>query len=169
MPAIRASNPARGIVLDYEYAAHHGLFKMVTVNTLPCAETDSIQTASSAKSPWVRLRKGPRDTVMALTDRHIRNAEPKAKPYKLSDGGGRYLLVTPDGARYRRFDYRFAGKRRTLALGVYPTTTLSNARTRRDEAQALLAKGIDPSVAKKAAKRAAMHANENTFEAIAGD
>jgi integrase len=115
----------------------------------------------------VRLRKGPGDTVMALTDRHVRNAKPKAKPYKLSDGGGMYLLVTRDGARYWRLDYRFAGKRRTLALGVYPTTTLSNARTRRDEARALLAEGIDPSVAKKATKRAAKHANENTFEVIA--
>ena len=57
---------------------------------------------------------------MALTDTRIRNAKPKPKPYKLSDGGGMYLLVTPDGARYWRMDYRFAGKRRTLALGVYP-------------------------------------------------
>ena len=59
---------------------------------------------------------------MALTDTHIRNAKPKARPYKVSDGGGMYLLVTPDGARYWRLDYRFGGKRRTLALGVYPTT-----------------------------------------------
>ena len=55
---------------------------------------------------------------MALTDTHIRNAKPKPKAYKLSDGGGMYLLVMPDGARYWRMDYRFAGKRRTLALGV---------------------------------------------------
>ena len=104
---------------------------------------------------------------MALTDTHIRNAKPKAKAYKLSDGGGMYLLVKPDGARYWRLDYRFAGKRRTLALGVYPTTTLSNARTRREEARALLAQGTDPSEAKKASKRAAMHASETTFEVVA--
>lgn len=104
---------------------------------------------------------------MALTDRHIRNAKPTAKPYKLSDGGGMYLLVMPDGARYWRLDYRFAGKRRTLALGVYPTTMLSNARTRRDEARTLLADGIDPSVAKKETKRAAKHANDTTFEVVA--
>ena len=113
------------------------------------------------------MRKVPGDTVMALTDTHIRNAKPKARPYKVSDGGGMYLLVTPDGARYWRLDYRFGGKRRTLALGVYPTTMLSNARIRREEARALLAKDIDPSVAKKAAKRAAKHANETTFEVIA--
>jgi hypothetical protein len=60
------------------------------------------------------------DTVMSLTDTRIRNAKPKSKPYKLSDGAGMYLLVKPDGARYWRLDYRFAGKRRTLALGIYP-------------------------------------------------
>jgi Arm DNA-binding domain len=75
---------------------------------------------------------------MALTDTRIRNAKPKAKAYKLSDGGGMYLLVKPDGACYWRLDYRFAGKRRTLALGVYPTTTLFSARTQRDEAPELL-------------------------------
>src|ERR1700730_14699091 len=63
--------------------------------------------------------RGPGDTVMPLTDTHIRNAKPKAKSYKLSDGGGMYLLVKPDGARYWRLDYRFSGKRRTRALGVY--------------------------------------------------
>ena len=104
---------------------------------------------------------------MRLTDTHIRNAKPKAKSYKLSDGGGMYLLIKPDGPRYWRLDYRFSGKRRTLALGVYPTTTLSNARTRREEARALLAQDTDPSVAKKATKRAAKHANETTFEVIA--
>ena len=104
---------------------------------------------------------------MALTDTHIRNAKPKAKAYKLSDGGGMYLLVKPDGARYWRLDYRFAGKRRTLALGVYPTTALSNARTRREEARALLAQGNDPSVVKRKSKRAIEQASETTFEGIA--
>jgi integrase len=104
---------------------------------------------------------------MALTDTHIRNAKPKAKLYKLSDGGGMYLLVTPDGGRYWRLDYRFAGKRRTLALGIYPIVTLSNARAHREDARTSLAKGIDPSAVKKAAKRAAKLASENTFEAVA--
>ena len=57
---------------------------------------------------------------MPLTDTRIRNAKPKPRPYKLSDGGGLHLLIMPSGARYWRIDYRFAGKRRTLALGVYP-------------------------------------------------
>lgn len=104
---------------------------------------------------------------MPLTDTGIRKAKPRAQPYKVSDGGGMYLLVTPKGASYWRLDYRFAGKRRTLALGVYPTVTLSNARVRREDARVLLDKNIDPSIAKKASKRLAKLANENTFEAIA--
>jgi integrase len=104
---------------------------------------------------------------MPLTDTRIRNAKRQAQPYKLSDGGGMYLLVTPKGARYWRLDYRFAGKRRTLALGVYPTVSLSNARVRREEARALLDKNTDPIIAKKASKRLAKLANVNTFDAIA--
>src|SRR6516225_2874499 len=104
---------------------------------------------------------------MALTDTHVRRAKPSAKAYKLSDGGGMYLLVKPDGARYWRLDYRYAGKRRTLALGVYPIVTLSDARERRQEARKLLAENIDPRTAKKAAKKASMLATATMFEAVA--
>ena len=104
---------------------------------------------------------------MALTDIRIRNAKPTGNAYKLSDGGGMYLLMKPDGARYWRLDYRFAGKRRTLALGVYPIISLADARKRREDARELLAKDIDPGVAKKTAARDAKLASENTFEAIA--
>lgn len=104
---------------------------------------------------------------MPLTDTRVRNAKPTAKSYKLSDGGGMYMLVTPDGARYWRFDYRFAGKRRTLALGVYPAVSLASARNRREEARALLAASADPVVTKKAIKRDAKVTNENTFEVVA--
>jgi integrase len=107
------------------------------------------------------------DTVMTLTATRITNSKPAAKPYKLSDGGGMYLLITPDGGRYWRLDYRFAGKRRTLALGVYPTVTLASARERREQARRLLASAIDPGAAKIAAQRVAKIAGENTFEAIA--
>jgi Arm domain-containing DNA-binding protein len=104
---------------------------------------------------------------MPLTDARIRNAKAISKSYKLSDGGGMYLLVTSDGARHWRLDYRFAGKRRTLSLGIYPTVTLASARARREEARALLAKEQDPSAVKKATKRARRLAAENTFEAVA--
>ena len=101
---------------------------------------------------------------MLLTDAHIRNAKPTAKAFKLSDGGGMYLIVTPANARYWRMDLSV---RRTLAMGVYPTVSLATARASRDEARALLAKNIDPVTAKKASKRAAKLAHENTFELIA--
>ena len=86
---------------------------------------------------------------MALTDTRIRSAKPKPKPYKLSDGGGTYLLVMPDGARYWRMDYRFAGKRRTLALGVYPALSLSNARALREDARVSLAQASIPPLQRK--------------------
>ncbi len=104
---------------------------------------------------------------MPLTDIRIRNSKPTARSYKLTDGGGMYLLVAPNGARYWRLNYRFAGKRRTLALGVYPNVSLATARLRREDARALLEKDCDPNVAKKATKRAAKLANDNTFEFIA--
>lgn len=104
---------------------------------------------------------------MPLTDTRVRNSKPLTKTHKLSDGGGMYLLITPDGARYWRLDYRFAGKRRTLALGVYPAVALASARTRREDARKLLAQGIDPNAVKKAIKRDVKLASENTFEIIA--
>src|SRR6185295_11144187 len=96
-----------------------------------------------------------------------RNAKPRAMAYKVSDGGGMYLLVKPDGARYWRLDYRFAGKRRTLALGVYPIVTLSAARESREQARRLLVLNIDPSVEKKAKKQADIRAGKNTLELVA--
>jgi integrase len=104
---------------------------------------------------------------MPLTDTRIRNTKPAAKTCKLSDGGGMYLLVARSGARYWRMDYRFAGKRQTLAFGVYPTVTLATARKHREEARGLLAKNIEPSAARKATKRAAKLSSENTFEVVA--
>ncbi len=104
---------------------------------------------------------------MPLTNSRIRNAKPKLRPCKLSDGGGLHLLIMPSGARYWRMDYRFGGKRRTLALGVYPEVPLAQARTRREEARASLARDADPSSVKKATKRAARLASVNTFEAVA--
>ena len=87
-----------------------------------------------------------------LTDRLIRQAKAVDKPHKLADGGSMYLLVWPDGSRYWRLDYRFDGKRKTLALGVYPEVTLAEARKRRSVAKALLSKGQDPAAVRKAQK-----------------
>jgi diguanylate cyclase (GGDEF)-like protein/PAS domain S-box-containing protein len=90
--------------------------------------------------------------ALSLTDSRIRQTQPSSKTIKLSDGGGMYLLVRPDGSRYWRLDYRFGGKRKTLALGVYPQVSLDEARKRRHAAKALLAEGQDPSAVRKASK-----------------
>jgi diguanylate cyclase (GGDEF)-like protein/PAS domain S-box-containing protein len=87
-----------------------------------------------------------------LTVSLIRQVQPASKPVKLADGGGMYLLVRPEGARYWRLDYRFDGKRKTLALGVYPEVSLSEARKRRHTAKVLLAEGLDPGSVRKADK-----------------
>jgi len=104
---------------------------------------------------------------MPLTDVKCRNAKGKNKPHKLSDGGGLHLLVNVDGARYWRLAYRWHGKQRTLALGVYPTVGLMEARAARDDAKRSLAANMDPSTLKRERKRAAKVAVSNTFEAVA--
>src|SRR5215217_4439420 len=103
---------------------------------------------------------------MALTDTAVRNAKPAEKPYKLTHGKGLYLLVNAIG-KYWRLDYRFAGKRKTLALGVYPDVTLAKARERRDDARKLLAGDTDPSLVMAVNKRAKLDGAQNTFEALA--
>lgn len=82
---------------------------------------------------------------MPLTDVKCRSAKAQERPYKLSDGGGLYLLVTHGGGKYWRVAYRWHGKQRTLALGVYPTIGLMAARELRDDAKRELANGVDPS------------------------
>ncbi|WP_233863013.1 tyrosine-type recombinase/integrase [Paraburkholderia adhaesiva] len=104
---------------------------------------------------------------MALTDISIRNAKPIDRQQKLFDGGGLFLLVKPSGSRRWVLKYRFAGKEKSLALGVYPEVSLSEARKRRDEARDKLAAGTDPGEAKKTDKRAARLAASNSFEAVA--
>lgn len=86
-----------------------------------------------------------------LTDSVIRSAKRAEQPRKLSDGGGLYLLVAPNGGRYWRFNYRFKGKQKTLALGVYPDVGLAKARERLLEARQLPVDGIDPSHERRAA------------------
>lgn len=103
---------------------------------------------------------------MPLTSTTIRNAKPTAKTQKLSDGGGMYLEITPKGGTYWRLKYRFNGKEKRLALGVYPTISLKEAREKREEAKKLLAKGIDPNEAKKAQKRLQGESITNSFQAV---
>lgn len=104
---------------------------------------------------------------MALTAIEANKARATDKPQKLADGGGLYLLIHPNGSKYWRQDYRFAGKRKTLAIGVYPDVSLSDARERRDEARKLLANGADPSAVKKSKKAAGVILAGNSFEFVA--
>ncbi len=104
---------------------------------------------------------------MPLTEVVVRNAKPKDKPQKLTDGDGMFLYVHPNGGKYWRLQYRFAGKQKVLALGVYPEVSLADARERRMQARKLLAAGNDPGEVKKEAKRLMVLNSENTFGAIA--
>ncbi len=104
---------------------------------------------------------------MKLNDKKCHNAKPESKPYKMVDGGGLYLLVTPEGQKYWRLKYRYLGKEKLLALGVYPLTTLAEAREARNQAKKMLVAGKDPSAVKKENKRKALRASRNTFEAVA--
>ncbi len=102
---------------------------------------------------------------MALTATTIKTCKPKDKAYKLTDGGGLYLLVSPRGGKWWRFDYRFQSKRKTLSMGVYPAISLKDARDRRDEAKKQLANGIDPGMVRQSQKH--QQSQPNTFEAVA--
>ena len=107
---------------------------------------------------------------MALNDTRVKQVKSMgaANGEKYADGGGMYLHVTATG-KYWRLSYRFAGKQKTLALGVYPDVTLAKARERRAAARTLLADGIDPGVAKREERQSRADAAANTFETVARD
>ena len=101
---------------------------------------------------------------MPLKDVSVRNAKAGPRPRKLSDGGGLHVLIQPTGSKLWRLAYRFAGKQKTLALGVYPIVSLDEARRHRDEAKKLLARSVDPSVQRIADRHAG---KDGTFRAVA--
>ena len=104
---------------------------------------------------------------MALTALEVSKSKATDKPQRLADGGNMYLLVQPNGAKYWRMDYRLAGKRKTLAIGVYPDMSLAEARDRSEQARKLIANGVDPVAVKQAQKVASVALSENSFEIIA--
>ncbi|MDP3675980.1 MAG: integrase arm-type DNA-binding domain-containing protein [Novosphingobium sp.] len=106
---------------------------------------------------------------MALSDTVIRNAKPGAKPSKISDEKGLFLLVQPSGGKLWRMKYRFAGKEQKLSLGRYPDVSLKEARKRRDEARIMIASGTDPAAAKREAKLEAQSEATDTFAAVADE
>lgn len=100
---------------------------------------------------------------MSLTNLQIQKAKPKEKQYKLSDGRGMYLIVAPRGGRYWRLDYRFNGKRQTLSLGTFPSTSLKEARRKCANTKSLIEDGIDPSHQRKIK----LAGDKDSFEAVA--
>ncbi len=101
---------------------------------------------------------------MKLTNTHIKAAKARSSTYKMADGGGMYLLVKNNGHKYWRLDYRFRGKRKTLAFGVYPEVSLKDAREKRRKARIQLENGLDPGEVRREEKQALQ---VNNFEAIA--
>lgn len=104
---------------------------------------------------------------MAITNIQCKQAPAKDKPYKLAAGGGLYLLVQPNGQKYWRYKYRFNGKEKTMALGVYPEVTLAKATAGHQAARGVLAGGQDPMMAKKTQERADKLSHDTSFKVIA--
>lgn len=106
---------------------------------------------------------------MPLSDSKIRNLKPLDRVQKLSDGGGLYLYVPPQGSKLWRMNYRFEGRQKTLSFGPYPAVSLAEARTKREEAKANLRNGHDPSKKAKEEKYQQHLASISTFNAIADE
>lgn len=102
-----------------------------------------------------------------LTAVAVARAKPRAAAYKLAAGASLSLLVRPDGAKYWRWKYRYGGKEKTLAIGVYPAVSLAEARRSRDQARALHAQGVDPGAQRRVAKAAQVIAGAHTLELVA--
>ncbi len=106
---------------------------------------------------------------MSLTDTAIRNAKPRERDYKLADGGGLYLLITPPGGKLWRLKFRTDGREKKLAIGSYPEIGLGDARKRRDESREQLAAGKDPSREKQREKVRSRLQADNTFAGVAAE
>ena len=109
-------------------------------------------------------------TTTPLTDTKIKTSKAKEKDYKLSDGGGLYLLVTKAGGKHWKLKYRFNNKEKKLSLGAYPSISLSKARELREYYKSQIAMNIDPNEVlknQKATKEQEVIKNQNTFQKIA--
>ncbi|HRH03898.1 MAG TPA: integrase arm-type DNA-binding domain-containing protein [Bacteroidia bacterium] len=104
---------------------------------------------------------------MNLTDTVCKNIKPKNKPFKLTDSGGLYLHVFPNGSKYWRLKYRFQKKEKVLALGTYPFISLAQAREERENAKKHLVKQVDPIEVKRQQAKSIIHNSENTFKCVA--
>ncbi|MFM0079010.1 integrase arm-type DNA-binding domain-containing protein [Paraburkholderia sediminicola] len=114
-------------------------------------------------------QKMPRTLLHKLSRLTIVNAKPGPKPYTLSDGGRLYILVQPDGTKLWRWNYLFAGKTKTMALGTWPEVTEKEARAVHTAARERLRKGLDPMRERREAKAQARLRASATFEHVATD
>lgn len=105
--------------------------------------------------------------IQPLSETEVKKARAREKEYKLSDGFGLYLLVSPTGGKLWRMQYRFAGKQKLLSFGAYPSVSLADARHKREDARKILASGIDPSAVRKAQKAATISSALNSLEVVA--
>lgn len=104
---------------------------------------------------------------MKLSDFVCKKSTPETKPYKLFDGGGLYLHITPKGGKLWRLRYRYNNKEKLLALGSYPLISLSEARKKAFEAKEQLEQNVDPLASRQEAKRKAVLEAVSTFKAVA--
>lgn len=102
-----------------------------------------------------------------LTDSKIKAVKPEGKAYKLTDSGGLYLHVQPNGAKYWRCKYRFLGKEKLLSFGVYPSVSLSVARAERDQAKIQIKQNVDSALVRQQQKDKRYESAANSFGAIA--
>lgn len=116
--------------------------------------------------PFLGAKTEKGEGSMALTDVVIKNAKPRAKPYKMGDAAGLFLLVQPSGGKLWRLKYWVDGREKKLGIGTYPEISLAEARKRRDDARVLIADGKDPSREKQRGKIRSRLQAENTFKAI---
>ena len=113
-----------------------------------------------------KLNGEEKRNIAAVALRHIKSSD---KTQMLSDGHGLYLVVMTTGSKYWRYRFRFAGKQKQLALGVFPDISLSEARRLHREAYNQVADGIDPAEGRREEKQAQLKATGNSFEAVAGE
>jgi integrase len=128
----------------------------------------------SGHDRWVSYENHALELIMGITAKQVDNAKPQGKPYKLADGAGLCLLVSPSGAKLWRWRYHFEGKEKMMSLGQYPIVSLAEARERHFAARKILAAGTNPMAERKAvaeAKRREAEARqremENSFEKVA--
>jgi len=102
-----------------------------------------------------------------LTETKVRSAKPRPKAYKLTDSNRLFLLVMPSGGKLWRWSYVYDGKQKGMAFGPYPMVSLADARSKRDEAWAVLAEGRDPAIVKRLKIEENIEASRQTFERVA--